>query len=132
MLGVDIETLRHKVSANLGSEAPPQPPTDRRVAINAGRMAIHQTTEVDLRDPAAPRPEPEPNPHACSFCDTELGHGDRFIAGATARICVECVRASARLLGAMDALTQDFTLRFDGTSRTATLSLGTAPVANGS
>jgi hypothetical protein len=63
----------------------------------------------------------------CSFCDTALGVGDRFVAGATARICVECVRASARLLGVMDALTQDFTLVFDGLSRTATLSVGTSP-----
>ena len=40
---------------------------------------------------------------------------------------MECVRASARLLGVMDALSQDFTLVFDGERRTATLSLGTSP-----
>ena len=128
-LGVDLEALRHKVSANLGSEAPPLAPTDRRTAINAGRLSIQQPAELDLRDPAAPHDEPEPAPSAsaCSFCGTELGYGDRFIAGAGARICIECVRASARLLGAMDALSQDFTLVFDGATRTATLSLGTAP-----
>jgi hypothetical protein len=65
--------------------------------------------------------------HACSFCETPLGHGDRFIAGASARICLACVQASARLLGAMDALRQDFTLVFDGGSRTATLSVGSSP-----
>lgn len=65
--------------------------------------------------------------HACSFCEAALGHGDRFIAGASARICLACVQASARLLGAMDALRQDFTLVFDGASRTATLSVGSSP-----
>jgi hypothetical protein len=65
--------------------------------------------------------------HACSFCESALGHGDRFIAGASARICLPCVQASARLLGAMDALRQDFTLVFDGGSRTATLSVGSSP-----
>ena len=63
----------------------------------------------------------------CSFCDAPLGHGDRFIAGATARICVDCVQASARLLGVMETLRQDFTLVFDGERRTATLSVGTSP-----
>ena len=65
-----------------------------------------------------------PHPHACSFCEEQLGHSDRFVAGTSARICVECVRASARLLGVMDALRQDFTLVFDSERRTATLSLG--------
>ncbi|HEY8546488.1 MAG TPA: Clp protease N-terminal domain-containing protein [Acidimicrobiales bacterium] len=65
--------------------------------------------------------------HACSFCGTALAHGDRFIAGATARICGPCIEAGARLLGAVDALRHDFTLVFDGASRTATLSVGPAP-----
>ena len=72
-----------------------------------------------------------PQPHACSFCGEQLGHSDRFVAGTSARICVECVRASARLLGVMDALRQDFTLVFDSERRTATLSLGMSPAASG-
>lgn len=155
-LGVDLAGLRRKVASGLDSEEPPSPPPDRRTAISAGhRLAIKQPAEVDLRDdlrtatdvataegpeesdepegPAirhrrrATNGEVAPRAHACSFCEAELGHGDRFVAGTTARICVECVRASARLLGVMDALSQDFTLVFDGESRTATLSLGTSP-----
>ena len=139
-LGVDLPGLRHKVAASLGAEAPPRPPTDRRTAISAGqRLAIKQPAELDLRDPAAPHSNGDAAPSgvddgdgegdggggrsACSFCETELAPGDRFIAGATARICIDCVRASARLLGALDALTQDFTLVFDGATRTATLSV---------
>lgn len=127
-LGVDLSGLRHKVASGLGSEAPPRPPTDRRTAISAGqRLAIKESAELDLREPTVSQngdaPPSAGSRNACSFCETELAHGDRFIAGTTARICIDCVRASARLLGAMDALTQDFTLVFDGTTRTATLSV---------
>lgn len=141
VLGVDLASLRHRVESALGSEAPPPPPVDRRAEISTGsRLAVKQPAELDLRDPAVPH-EGEPvivpthgaettngdapeRRSACSFCGTELGHGDRFVASGAARICVECVRASARLLGAMDVLSQDFTLVFDGTRRSATLSLG--------
>lgn len=141
VLGVDLASLRHKVESSLGSEAPPPPPVDRLVAISAGsRLAIKQPAELDLREPSVPAEDdgeitvpqhgettngaaPERR-STCSFCNTELGPDDRFVAGASARICLECVRASARLLGAMDALSQDFTLVFDGARRTATLSLG--------
>lgn len=132
-LGVDLPGLRHKVASSLGNEAPPRPPTDRRTTISAGqRLAIKQEAELDLRDPEVSYNGETASPdgsgggsnrNACSFCETELAPGDRFIAGATARICIDCVRASARLLGAMDALSQDFTLVFDGTTRTATLSV---------
>ena len=152
-LGVDLAGLRRKVAVSIDSEGPPVPPPDRR-AISAGRrLSIKEPAEVDLRDdprsvdvatdpegpegaaaihfagaPAvAANGEVAPRTHVCSFCDAELNHGDRFVAGATARICVECVRASARLLGVMEALSQDFTLVFDGERRTATLSLGTSP-----
>jgi hypothetical protein len=157
-LGVDLTGLRHKVAAGIDSEGPPSPPLDRRVAISTGhRLNIKPPAEVDLRDDpsgtrgtgapahAAPSaaatvatgtpgqpPEPRaPQPHTCSFCEEPLGHSDRFVAGTTARICVECVRASARLLGVMDALRQDFTLVFDNAGRTATLSLGMSPAASG-
>jgi hypothetical protein len=155
-LGVDLVELRHRVTAEMEAQEPPQPPPVRRSPISAGhRLAIQQPSEVDLRDqPAASRAEasgapgidgnhveepeepegpgeaddtaeiPLPgSPHACSFCGEVLAHGDRFIAGPEARICLECVRASARLLGAMDALRGDFTLVFNGESRTATLSM---------
>jgi hypothetical protein len=93
------------------------PPDPRDQADHA-----EQAVRADQGDDTAEIPIPA-NPHACSFCGEVLAHGDRFIAGAEARICLECVRASARLLGAMDALRGDFTLVFKGDSRTATLSV---------
>jgi hypothetical protein len=139
-LGVDLAGLRRKVSAGLEDAGPPEPPPVRRSPLGTGhRLAIHGPDELDLReqpplnghsevddgeDTAETPLPPAADGHACSFCGEGLRHGDRFVAGPEARICLECVRASARLLGAMDALSQDFTIVYDGQRRTATLSLG--------
>ena len=136
-LGVDLASLRRKVAAGLEDSGPPEAPPVRRSLGSSHRLEISGTDEVDLRDQpvvvnnhhdAAEGEDTAETPvvttHACSFCGEELRYGDRFVAGPVARICIECVRASARLLGAMDALSQDFTLVFDGQRRTATLSLG--------
>lgn len=93
--------------------------------------SVAPTTEATAAAGAPDQPVEAgaPLPHTCSFCEEQLGHSDRFVAGTSARICVECVRASARLLGVMDALRQDFTLVFDSERRTATLSLGMSPAS---
>ena len=136
-LGVDLASLRRKVAAGLEDSGPPEAPPVRRSLGSSHRLEISGTDEVDLRDQPVvvnnhhdategedTAETPVVTTHACSFCGEELRYGDRFVAGPVARICIECVRASARLLGAMDALSQDFTLVFDGQRRTATLSLG--------
>lgn len=108
--------------AGPGGEAPPSP---ARVAGATAPTNGHVAGAYPTG--ATPNGSAAEVAHACSFCESALGHGDRFIAGASARICLACVQASARLLGAMEALRTDFTLVFDGGSRTATLSVGSSP-----
>jgi hypothetical protein len=140
-LGVDLTSLHRRVAAGLEDSGPPDPPPVRRSLASSHRLEISGTDEVDLRDQQVivnnhhdveegedTAETPLATTHACSFCGEELRYGDRFVAGPVARICIECVRASARLLGAMDALSQDFTLVFDGQRRAATLRLG---ISNG-
>jgi ATP-dependent Clp protease ATP-binding subunit ClpA len=109
-LGVDCDELRLRLEDGLASSAPPRPPEKRRATIGTSQMGIQTVAPaaapthskvVDVRDPApaAPSSARPARGRTCSFCDGEMALDGRFIAGASAAICAECVRACAQLLG---------------------------------